>query len=111
MRIDVREAGKVRILDLHGRLVLGTTDPLKEKIQEILAAGNTRILLNLDAVPYLDSAGIGEVAACKKRAIEKNGEIKLIKPAGKYHMAVETVLALMFSQAIFDDEMKAVGSF
>jgi anti-sigma B factor antagonist len=111
MKIEVREAGKVSIIDLHGRLVLGTTDPLKEKIQELLAAGHTRILLNLQAVPYLDSAGIGEVAACKKRAIEKHGEIKLIKPAGKYHMAVETVLALMFSESIFDEEMKAVGSF
>ena len=111
MRIDVREAGKVRVLDLHGRLVLGTTDPLKEKVQELFGAGHTLILLNLHGVPYLDSAGIGEVAACKKRAIEKQGEIKLLKPAGKYHMAVETVLALMFSQSIFEEEAPAVASF
>jgi anti-sigma B factor antagonist len=111
MKIDVREAGTVRILDLHGRLVLGTTDPLKEKIQELLGSGHTRILLNLHGVPYLDSAGIGEVAACKKRAIEKHGEIKLLKPEGKYHMAVETVLALMFSQSIFDEEKRAVESY
>jgi anti-sigma B factor antagonist len=111
MRIDVRETGKVRILQLHGRLVLGTTDPLKEKIQELLGTGHTRILLDLQGVPYLDSAGIGEVAACKKRAIEKNGEIKLLKAAGKYHMAVETVLELMFSGSIFDEENRAVQSF
>jgi anti-sigma B factor antagonist len=111
MRIEVRETGKVRILDLHGRLVLGTTDPLKDRLQELLAAGITRILLNLESVPYMDSAGIGEVAACKKRALERNGEIKIVKPPGKYHMAVETVLALMFSGAIFDDERKAIASF
>jgi anti-sigma B factor antagonist len=111
MRVDVREAGRVRIIDLHGRLVLGTTDPLKETLQQLLAAKNSRILINLHGVPYLDSAGIGEIAACKKRALEKSGEIKILKPAGKYHMAVETVLELMFSQSIFEDEMEAVGSF
>ena len=109
MKVDVRESGKVRIIDVHGRLVLGTTDPLKAALQELLAAKHSRILINLHGVPYLDSAGIGEIAACKKRALEKNGEIKLVKPAGKYHMAVETVLELMFSQSIFEDEMKAVG--
>jgi anti-sigma B factor antagonist len=111
MRIDVREAGKIRIIDLHGRLVLGTTDPLKEALLALLAARHSRILLNLQGVPYLDSAGIGEIAACKKRALEKNGEIKLLKPAGKYHMAVETVLALMFSESIFEEENEAVQSF
>jgi len=111
MKIEVRTAGKVHIIDLHGRLVLGTTDPLKEKVQQLLGEGHQRILLNLHGVPHMDSAGIGELAACKKRAIEKKGEIKLLKPKGKYHLAVETVIELMFGRSVFEDELKAVGSF
>ena len=111
MKIEVRTAGKVHIIDLHGRLVLGTTDPLKEKVQQLLGEGHRRILLNLHGVPHMDSAGIGELAACKKRVIEKTGQLKVLKPAGKYHLAVETVLELMFGHSVFDDELKAVGSF
>lgn len=111
MTVEVREAGKVRIIDLHGRLVLGTTDRLKEEVQGLLSGGHGRILLNLRGVPYMDSAGIGELAACKKRVIEKTGQLKVVKPAGRYHLAVETVLELMFGNSIFDDEKDALGSF
>ena len=111
MKIEVREVGKVWIIDLHGRLVLGTTEPLKEKVLQLLGEGHHRILLNLHGVPHMDSAGIGELAACKKRALEGKGEIKLVKPKGKYHLAVETVIELMFDRSVFEDELKAVGSF
>jgi anti-anti-sigma factor len=111
MPIAVREAGKVRIIDINGRLVMGTTDPLKEKAYHLLGEGHRCILLNLHNVPHLDSAGIGVLAACKKRALEKEGQIKILKPRGKYHLAVETVIELMFAGAVFEDELKAVGSF
>jgi anti-sigma B factor antagonist len=112
MKIEIREDGKVRVLDLHGRLVLGPpADLLKDTIHRILAEGHNRILLNLRGVPYMDSAGIGELAACKKRVLERHGEIKIQRTPGKYHLAVETLIELMFQDSLFDDETKALVSF
>ena len=111
MRIDVREAGAVRILDLHGRLVLGETDTLRQTFHRLMAEGSHRILLNLGHVPYMDSAGVGELAACKKRTLEKKGQIRLQMRRGKYHLAVETLLLLMFHDETFEEEAAALGSF
>jgi len=112
MRIEVREAGRVRILDLHGRLVLGQPeDTLKETVQGLLAASHHQLLINLHGVPYVDSAGIGQLAACKKRVLEKKGAIKVLWTDGKYHLAVDTIIMLMFPQALFEDEGRALDSF
>jgi anti-anti-sigma factor len=112
MRIDVREAGGTRILDLHGRLVLGQPeDTLKETVQHLLAEGSKELLINLHDVPYVDSAGIGQLAACKKRVLEKKGAIKILWHDGKYHLAVDTIIMLMFPDALFEDENRAMDSF
>lgn len=112
MKIEVREAGRVSILDLHGRLVLGQPeDTLKATVQGLLADGHNQILINLHGVPYVDSAGIGQLAACKKRVLEKKGAIKILWTEARYHLAVDTIIMLMFPDALFEDEGRALESF
>jgi anti-sigma B factor antagonist len=112
MRIEIRAAGSVQILDLHGRLVLGQPeDTLKETVQRLLGEGRHQILINLHGVPYVDSAGIGQLAACKKRVLEKKGTIKILWTDGKYHLAVDTIIMLMFPEALFEDEGRALATF
>ena len=112
MKASVRHHGKVTVVDLSGKITIGDGDiKLRETVNALLDEGRKSILLNLHGVSYMDSAGIGELAACKKRALEKEGEIKLLKPKGKYHLAVETVIELMFGRSVFEDEKQAIGSF
>jgi len=112
MKIEIRVDRSVRILDLHGRLVLGPpVEVLADNVQKLLGDGHSHLLLNLRGVPYIDSAGIGELAACKKRVIERKGEIKLHWQRGRYHLAIETILYLMFPDALFEDEKAALASF
>jgi len=112
MKIETRVDRSVRILDLHGRLVLGpAVEVLADAVQRLLADEHTQLLLNLRGVPYIDSAGIGELAACKKRVIERKGEIKIHWQRGRYHLAIETIIHLMFPDALFEDEKVALASF
>lgn len=112
MKIEIRKEGKVQVIDLHGRLVLGPpVDALAAALQKILAAGENRILINLRGVPYMDSAGVGELAACKKRVLDRQGNLEVERTPGRYHHAVETLIGLMFSGSLFDDEFKALQSF
>ena len=58
----------------------------------------------------MDSAGIGELVACYKRAKEKDGTVKLLNPSGK----VYDLLQLTKLEEVFDtyrDESEALGSF
>ena len=112
MKIEVRGAGRVQILDLHGRLVLGQPeDTLKDTLLRLLGEGHNQILINLLGVPYVDSAGIGQLAACKKRVLERKGAIKVLWTDGRYHLAVDTIIMLMFPDALFEDEARALASF
>jgi anti-sigma B factor antagonist len=58
----------------------------------------------------MDSAGIGELVACYKRAKEKGGTVKLLNPSGK----VLDLLTLTKLEEVFEtyrQEQEAVGSF
>jgi len=111
MKATVRKLGKVSVLDISGKITIGEGDVLlREKVNELLDAGENRIVLNLEKVKYMDSAGIGELVACYKRAKEKDGNVKLLNPSGK----VYDLLQLTKLEEVFDtyrDEGEALGSF
>ena len=111
MKATVKEAGKVRIIDLKGRITLGAGDlELRKAVQDQLDKGNTSVVLNLQGVEYIDSAGLGELVACKKRATAKGGDVKLVMPSESVYKVLSIVsLHLVFE--IFDSEAKAIGSF
>jgi anti-sigma B factor antagonist len=111
MKASVRSIGKVAILDLSGKITIGEGDVvLREKVTELLDSGQRNILLNLEKVGYMDSAGIGELVACYKRAKEKSGTVKLLNPSGKvFDLLQLTKLEEIFET--FNDEREALVSF
>lgn len=111
MKAKVRQIGKVAVVDLSGKITIGAGDvQLREAVVELLEKGDKSILLNLERVSYMDSAGIGELVACYKRAKERDGVVKLVNPTGK----VYDLLQLTKLEEIFDvyrDEKEALVSF
>ncbi len=111
MKTNIRQIGHISVVDLSGKITIGEGDvALRNAVQEILEAGNQHILLNLEKVSYMDSAGIGELVACYKRAKEREGSVKLLNPSGK----VYDLLSLTKLEEVFDtftDEKEALVSF
>ncbi len=111
MKANVRSVDDVWIVDLQGRITIGQGDVvLREKVQDLLEMGCKNVLLNLEKVSYMDSAGIGELVACYKRAKERGATIKLLNPSGK----VFDLLQLTKLEEVFEtyrDEQEAIASF
>ena len=111
MKTSVRTVGAVSVVDLLGKITIGEGDiVLHDKVKELLDSGRTQILLNLEQVSYMDSAGIGELVACFKKARERGGTVKLLRPSGK----VVDLLALTKLEQVFEvhaSEADAVSSF
>lgn len=64
MHVEMRKQGDVVIVDLKGKLTAGLGDQiLRDCLDELLAEGWKKILLNLSEVPFMDSAGVGELVA------------------------------------------------
>ena len=75
---QIRQVGNVPVIDLQGKITLGeTSTKVREVIDQLLAQGKSRILLNLSAVPYFDSAGLGAIASCHVKAHAAGGGISL----------------------------------
>ena len=112
MDIMVRKNGDICILDISGKIVLGSGDiVLRKKMRELLKGGNRLFIFNMTQVPYVDSAGIAETFECKELAVEKNGMVKIVlKPDQPTYRVFEKSLLAQVVE-IFSDEEEATASF
>jgi anti-sigma B factor antagonist len=111
MKGSFRDVNDVRILDLSGKITIGAGDvELRRLVEEALAAGKTKILVNLKDVTHIDSSGIGELVACYTTVKRRGGQMKLENLPPKINDILQvTQLITVFD--IYDNEAEAIGSF
>ncbi|MFA5911039.1 MAG: STAS domain-containing protein [Vicinamibacterales bacterium] len=111
MEIVERTVNEVTVLDLKGKMTLGEGDELlKDKINSLLAAGKKKLLLNLEGVPYIDSAGLGEVVRTYTTVSRQGGSLKLLNLTKRIEDLLSiTKLLTVFDT--FDSEAEAVKSY
>ena len=111
MTVSERSVGSIIVLDVTGGLKLDDgAGLLREKVRSLLQQGHTRLLVNLAGVPYIDSAGLGELVQAFTTASRQGGALKLLKATKRLRdLLVITKLAAVFE--LFDDEAAAIASF
>jgi anti-sigma B factor antagonist len=106
-----RDSGKVTVVDLGGRIVLGDGSALLRKtVRQLLEDNRVRILINLADVDYIDSSGIGELVHAYSSVKTRGGELKLLHLTKK----VRDLLQITKLYTVFDvhsDEAVAIRSF
>ena len=111
MHITERTIGEVTILDLEGKLTVGDgAELLRDKVASIVFQNRKQVLLNLAAVPYMDSGGLGELVRCSMTARRANGAVKLVNLTSRItDLLAITKLLTVFDT--FDSEPEALASF
>lgn len=111
MKSAVRDVADVRVLDLEGKITIGSGDvQLRQLVEESLQNGRTKILLNLKGVTHIDSSGIGEMVGCFTTVARRGGAMKLMNLPAKINDLLQvTQLITVFD--IFDNEGEALASF
>ena len=111
MQIVERTKGDVLILDVKGRITLGEGDELlKDKVNSLLNQGQKKIVLNLAEVPYIDSAGLGEIVRTYTTVSRQGGNLKLLSLT-KRITDLLSITKLLTVVETFDSEDDAVQSF
>jgi anti-anti-sigma factor len=111
MKLSTRKTGNVVIIDIEGKVVLGEGDvEVKKTVDDLLNRGNKKFILNLAKVPYLDSAGLGEIIRCYTTLRKSGGNFKLLSPNRRI-VDLLTITKLLDVFDSYDNESAAVASF
>ena len=110
MKISGRQSADVTILDVSGRVVAGEAELLRAGVRDLLARGEKNIILNLADVPYIDSAGIGELVSALVAVRRESGRLALLSLSRRVREVLMTVKLLAVFQ-VFDNESEAVAAF
>jgi anti-sigma B factor antagonist len=111
MTLSERSVGSVTILDVVGDVKLDEgAGQLRDKVRSLLQQGKNHLLVNLGAVPYIDSAGLGELVQAYAVAGRQGGALKLVNATKRLRdLLVITKLATVFE--MYDDEAAGLASF
>ena len=111
MTIQERVVGAVTVLDFSGKLILGDGDALlKDKIHSLVFQGKKQIILNMGAVSYVDSSGLGALVASSVTGKNNGGQIKLVSLTKRLQDLLAIAKLLTVFEA-YDSEAEAINSF
>ena len=101
----------VAVVALEGRVVLGEeSNALREKVKSLLAAGQKKIVLNMNNVTYIDSSGLGTLVASHTSAKSQGASMKISNLGSKFQEILQvTKLVTVFE--VLPTETAAIASF
>ncbi|HTF24099.1 MAG TPA: STAS domain-containing protein [Candidatus Limnocylindria bacterium] len=111
LKITNREVEGVSVMALDGRIVLGDeSNALRVKLKSLIAEGRKQIVLNMDNIKYIDSAGLGTLVAAHCSAKTQGASLRLCHLGSKFQEVLQiTKLLTVFE--VCDTEAAAVASF
>ncbi len=111
LKMTSREVDGVSVIGLAGRVVLGEeSNALRETVKSLLASGKKKIVLNMENVTYIDSAGLGTLVSSHHSARTQGASLKLSNLGSKFQEILQvTKLLTVFD--VYDSEAAAIQSF
>jgi len=111
LKMTNREVNGVSVVALDGRIVLGEeSTALRQKLKSLIAEGKKKIVLNMDDIKYIDSAGLGILVAAHVSAKTQGASLLLCHLGSKFQEVLQiTKLLTVFE--VCDTEAAAVASF
>src|SRR5262249_15529728 len=109
--IDIRTFGELKVLKIKGRITLGAgVDRLRDTLDDLLASGSNRWVLDVSEVAMIDSSGIGLLVRYLTTAQQQGGALKLLNPT-KFALQSLKMIGLLNLFEVFEDQDAAVASF
>ncbi len=110
MTITVNQNQNVQVLHLNGKLTIGYDMDLRNKVMELVDAGNKNFVIDLKQVPRMDSSGMGMLINIHVIMNSEGGRLILCEANSQIIQLLE--LAQLDSiLEIVSTEQEAVSSF
>ncbi|MDQ6698220.1 MAG: STAS domain-containing protein [Actinomycetota bacterium] len=110
LRLDVSERDGWAVLAVGGEVDVATAPRLREKLIELVNGGHHRIVVDLSAVEFLDSTGLGVLVGALKRVRTHDGDLGLVCTESRVLKVFEiTGLTKVFAMFASVDEAVAAA--
>ncbi len=97
--MTIRHSENVSFLEVSGRLTSFESTAFRDAVHAILNQGHKNIVLNLTALDYLDSSGVGELVRNYMAVVKKGGAMRVVGLAPK----IEEILKITHLHQVFPD--------
>ncbi len=77
MQISVKTANEVKVLAFEGRLDSQTSPDAQQQLTRLIEEGETKILVNLEKLDYISSAGLRVLLVVAKQLKTTDGELRI----------------------------------
>jgi len=110
LKMNTRVVGGIPVLECHGRIVFGEeSSALRESVHRLVEE-NSRLVLNLGGVNYIDSGGLGTLVALYTSGKRNGSTIKLASLTQRVDDLMQ-VTKLLTVFEVYDNEQSALESF
>jgi len=65
------------VVELAGRFDAATAPGVKDELHRLIEEGRSKLVLNLSQMEFIDSAGLGALVSCLRRAAAEGGDLRL----------------------------------
>ena len=78
LTLSTREVDGTTVVSVGGEIDVYTAPKLRDKITELVAAGSHDLVVDLEAVEFLDSTGLGVLVGGLKKVRAHDGSLQLV---------------------------------
>jgi anti-sigma B factor antagonist len=83
MAVTVTDHALGALIAITERLDAHTVPDARDRIDACIAAGSSRLVVDLSGVTFLDSAGLAMLVTALKRTRQADGDVKLVWPTSE----------------------------
>jgi anti-sigma B factor antagonist len=109
LTLATREVDGTTIVSVGGEIDVYTAPKLRDKITELVAAGAHRLVIDLEAVEFLDSTGLGVLVGGLKKVRAHDGSLRLVCTQDRL-LKIFRITGLAKVFAIHDSDEAAIAA-
>jgi anti-anti-sigma factor len=111
LEVSSRQADGIYFVDIHGRLTIGDpSEHLSNFMQDLVAKGARKVIVNLNEIPQIDSSGISALVKLSIALARQGGGLHLVCGDGRVRDAL-TVTRLVEAIPTYTSEATAKADF
>ena len=110
MNLDVLQSGTTCTIRVKGPLKMGPTlDQFEAALLAAFGSDHPFLILNLEAMPVIDSSGIGVIINALQQSKKLGGDTKLVNPS-PFAVKILKMVHLLNLFSVYENEAEALAA-